>query len=365
MRWLNSDLRRFYASVAFRNFGMALISLFIPVYLYSTLKVPFMGVVLYWLLQQTFTVIADLVAGKFIARYSARASMALSIPLSFVGFFLLPYAANPVAYVLTALFQGFVTAFYWVPFHVVLARASSKQSVGSATGKTWAFQRLSSIVAPLIGGVMLQFVSYNSVFVLLVFFQMIALYLLPQIKQYEPNPRYAHTFSKVSRRQVYAWFSQGLSIEAGDGFWPLYAFFILGGYAFLGSVEFGAGIFVALFSLWVGRQADRLTTFRLLNFAWLGGAFAWLARSLAYEPISVLLANALGSMAFMTMELGVMPKLYAEGVKNDDVLARVVLREVTLRLALLPLTLAILVLPLKTVFGLVALFFFLRWISYR
>jgi MFS family permease len=364
MDLFSTDLRRFYVSVALRHFGLALITLFVPAYLYKELGFSVQQVLVYYLIQELSSTLIIPIAGKFIAKYGTRNAMLLSVPFSFLTYLFMPLSQN-LLFLLGATFsRALFASIYFLSFHVYLARNSKEGKIGETTGKAWSVLRLAVLAGPLTGGLMLQFFGYSYVFALLVALQLLSVYALPKNAVIEKYPSFFGMLPKIKKKESFSWFAQGVAIEAGDFLWGLYAFTIVLGYAYLGALSFVAGLAIAIFSLWLGKKTDEMSRDLLLSISWLLGGISWLGRAVFGGIAGILFGNISGETAFMTMESPIMYKIYDAGRKNNDLLSRLVVREVFLRLGIIPVFILAWFLPFEYVFAAIGVFFFLMFTLY-
>ncbi|MFH1750446.1 MAG: hypothetical protein ABH863_02085 [Candidatus Micrarchaeota archaeon] len=361
MGLLTSDLRRFYLSIGLWHFGLALISLFVPAYLYFELRFSILQVLLFFLLQETLTILLIPISGNFISKFGTRRAMLLAVPFSLLTYFFIPLAASYPYLFAAAFFRACFASFYYLSFHVYLGTRSISGKTGEATGKAWSIARLALLTAPLVGGLLLQFVGYAAAFALLVLFQFLSVWTLPKegARQVFSKP----VLSTATKAELLAWSSQGMTIEGNSFVWPLYAFILLGSYASLGALSFAAGLFVALFSLWLGGSTDKFGQGRMLPFGYGLASISWFFRSVVGGFLGVFGGNFLGEAAFVGMEAPIMSKIYSETKSGGNLLGKVMVREIALRLGAFPLILLLAFLSFQTVFALMGAFYLLLALS--
>ncbi|MEK6954236.1 MAG: MFS transporter [Candidatus Micrarchaeota archaeon] len=364
MDLFSTDLRRFYVSVALRHFGLALITLFVPAYLYKELGFSVQQVLVYYLIQEISSTLIIPFAGKFIAKFGTRNAMLLSVPFSFLTYLFMPLSQNLLFLLGATISRALFASIYFLSFHVYLARNSKEGRIGEATGKAWSVLRLAVLAGPLTGGVILQFVGYSYAFGMLVVLQLLSVIALPKNAIIEKAPSFFGMVGKVNWRESFSWFAQGVAIEAGDFLWGLYAFTIVLGYAYLGALSFVAGLAIAIFSLWLGKKTDHISRDVLLSISWLLGGISWFGRAIFGGIAGILFGNISGEAAFMTMETPIMYKIYDEGRKKNDLLSRLVVREVFLRLGIIPVFILAWFLPFEYVFAGIGIFFLILFPIY-
>ena len=362
---LNTDLRKFFASVALRHFGLALITLFVPAFLYKELGFSLHEVLSYFALQEGLAAVLVYASGLFIYRHGTKKAMLLSIPFAFLAYFLLPLAKDPSILLVVAFSRSLFSSFYYVSFHVYLARSAPKGKVGESTGKTWFTLSLAILFAPLLGGLLLEYVNYAFLFALMVILQVLSVFLLPSFKHRESRPAYGKLFSRTSWKEKLSWVGQGLEIEAGDFLWPLFAFLVVESYAPLGALKFGASILSAGFAWWVGKRTDVIKREAMLFYSWVLGAITWLFRWRVNDLGTVFAGNVLGDMAFSAMESPIMYRVYSDGVKGNDLIARIAVRESLLRVAYFPILLVAWFVPLSELFLVLGIAFAVFALAYR
>ncbi len=362
---LSTDLRRFYAGVGLRHFSLALISLFVPAYLYLELNFSIQQILQYMFLLLGLAAILNLIAGKFVSKYGARNSMLLSVPFSLIAYYFLPTASNPLHLFLLAFFLAGFEALYYPSFHLYLARSSEGKKVGEATGKTWSSFYIATRIAPLAGGIILQYFEYYLLYVLIVAFQLASVFSLPETNRKEPLIPYSNVYRQLSFKEQLAWLSQGLSIFTHNLIWPLFAFLILKTYVFLGALKFAAGMAVSILSWWWGKLTDKVERKILLRVSWAIGSLSWFFRSTVIDPIGVFIGDLFGDATFISMETPIMYKVYTDGCRRNDLLSRIILREVIIRISMLPLLISAWFFPFNFAFFAMGIFYAALLLFYR
>jgi MFS family permease len=356
MQSQNQAMRKFYLSVGLRHFGISLISIFIPAYLYSVLSFSIPQILLFLFIQESLTILFDFIAAKYISKKGARNSILISFPLLLLSFYFLPLSASPLFMFLSAAFRAGFGGFYWPAFHTYLGSHAPEGKTGDATGKTWSWYMIAIILGPLVGGFILQYFGYYYLYALFCITQIAAVLVLPELKVNKFDLDFKKTFHRLTMKEKSQLFFQGASIEAID-LWSLYSFILVPAFALLGAIKFIAGLFSSLYSFAFGKIVDKYGSSKTLSFAWLFNSINWGWKYFAQGQFGVIIGDFLGNISFLSMESPIMSKLYTEGRKNHDLLERIVLREAILRLSILPLLLLAFFVGLQNVFAILGIAF--------
>jgi len=154
-------LRNIYFMHSVQGFAMALVGIFIPIYL-LTLDYTVRETILFFLAHYgavlVFTFVAIYLA-KWIGLQNTIIARIPLVLLHIILLFLLP--GTPVLIFVLPVTGGSNTALYWIPLHILFAKNTANDKVGSDTGKLMAFPELLGLFAPMIGGLVAAFLGFQ------------------------------------------------------------------------------------------------------------------------------------------------------------------------------------------------------------
>jgi MFS family permease len=301
----SKELTQIYVSTAIRSFANSLISLFIALYLHKEIGLTLQETLYFFIFYAVIFAISTPIAAKFSARFGLKHSILLSVPfyLAFVVLlYLLPVLNTPLM-VIAALW-GVSLAFYWMGLHLVFHHASHKGHRGEEFGKRAGISIFATMMGPLVGGFLIKFVGFKSVFVLasiLLFSSALFLFLSK-----EDYVKYQFSLRNLLIREHWEnsifFTSRGVWGMTSGVIWPLFIFSILNDYLSLGIVgSLLAGV-SAIFILLVGKYSDKIGKRKIIK--WISGfeSLSWFVRSAVVTTTHVFGATVFGALTHGIME---------------------------------------------------------------
>jgi len=299
----HKELTQIYFSAATRSFAVSLLSLFVPLYLYRELGYSFDETLLFFVIYSIVLAITTPFAAKFSARFGCKHSVLISIPfylLFIVGLYWLPTLKIPLPLISALL--GISLAFYWMGMHLVFRKASDSKHRGEEFGKKESISILSTMLGPILGGVLIKYLGFKPVFVLAAMLLFISAFFLFLSK--EKHVRYKFSLHSILDKKHWKdslfFISRGSRVIASGVIWPLFAFIIVKDYLSLGILESVlAGL--SAFVLWaVGKFSDHYDRKKILHYVAGFESIAWFFRSMISS-----VAQAFGVAIFSSVTYGI------------------------------------------------------------
>jgi MFS family permease len=157
---------------SFRTVAISLLSLFSAVYIYKTLlpltgqpSLALLGVFLFFLILHLFKLFFYLLAEEFSLRFGLKKMIylgLLGLSLCLLSFFF--SLKEPLWLLLTPLFWAASLGFYWFGRHGLLIKIGRVKAFGKQLGIANALVTIFLLGVPLLGGVLVNFVGYQALF---------------------------------------------------------------------------------------------------------------------------------------------------------------------------------------------------------
>lgn len=266
-----AGLTGLYWSNAIRDVGLALVNIFIPIYLYrqfGNISLVFIFFAVYHL---SVVLLAYPVAG-IIRRVGLDYGGVIG-GLFKVGFFTLLLSSKTYPWLIwpAAVVWGLGVLFTWLVHHYYLAADSSSRD--EAGGKVHLFGRKVAVInlidkwllalVPIAGGIMLDWGGFQLTFVVAAIF--LGISGLPLLldrfnkknMQLDFNDTVKGVADPANRRVWLALFAAGVTTEVVAVVWPVYLFLLVKSYARIGLIQTGGLLLASVVLLWLGRQIDR------------------------------------------------------------------------------------------------------------
>lgn len=279
---LNRELDELYISIAIRSFAYALISIFIPIYLYE-LGYSMRALLLFFAGYSFVRGVTKIPAVKFGARFGFRHMILLTVPLTIISFLMLyslPIYHWPLWTI--SLVYGVATSFYWVGYHFDFATSSNKQNRGKQVGLARMVQTLGGALSPFFGGIILVNFGFSTLFILgsvLLFISALPLLMSPD-KHEKIDVHFKQIWKEQASREALSFAAWGIERGVLLFVWPIALFISLGNFeevGFVTSVSLGASVVTTAF---VGRLVNRSPR-TFLRAGSIASSIAWSLRWIA------------------------------------------------------------------------------------
>ena len=302
MHYPFKGLRGVYLTTFLLNFGLGLVGLFIPIYVWrisGQLASVFYFFALYYLGVFLASPLTGWLFKKFI-------SPDFSYFLSVLGrllylYFLVKAGQNEIFLWPAAFIWGLTIPFCWFPYYLAVTHEENEDGkFGKEVSNMGTLSQLASAIAPIFGGLIISQYGFSSSYFLAGLFFVVS-FLPLYFDRYNPKRvefslRDSVLFVRNSKEKKLrrAFFGSGLEGVANIA-WPLFIFFTLGKYQVLGWIK-GLALFLSvLILMWVGRFIDKRGK-GILNWGVGANFFNWLLRILAYSPLTFFLFDFLATL---------------------------------------------------------------------
>ncbi len=296
----NRELDELYVSLSFRFFALALINMFIPIYL-TNLGFHLRIVMGYILIFFSSFFITYYLAGHLTERFGLKHSLIISL-IPIIPYFILLNSASAMPLVLLlslpvlyALGEGI----FWRAFQSDFSLSSSRKEVGKQVSFIYFIIMFFMTIAPLLGAVIIKNLNYTSVFfssALLLVFSIAPLLLTKDIKDVrgeKKNPKII--FSK----DLFVYIGNGMTEICRVTFWPLFIYLSFVNIILVGKAFFVAEIAIAIVIIIAGWLSDKknggVITLRLGTLLNSG---SWFLRLLSLDTLKVFAFTLLDGISY-------------------------------------------------------------------
>jgi len=270
-----TSLAALYATESLRNFGLSLVGIFIPIYIWQ-----FTGN-FFWLPAYIFIASVSILIFTFpfialIRKIGIFKSVFLSNILRLVLLGALLYAPQflPLL-VLAAVLEGILIPTYWIPYHFIYCKEGTDGAFGRQIGLMGMFSVGASFLAPLLGGLVISQFGFPALYVLGIVIILISSLPLGFARDHLEIEAIS-SFSDIVRgflakedRPVFLGLSSLRVAATVESFliWPIFLFTVVDSFAVLG------GIASALTLFWLVAVGPISTSIDKLGFKkalWVG-----------------------------------------------------------------------------------------------
>lgn len=279
-----SELGEIYIAMTLRSLALAVIGVFIPVYLYQY-GYSVSDILVFFAVFFTVRSVADIAGGFIVARWGPKHSMMLSnflLIAALVLFVLLP--TYRFGFLWPAVALAAANSIFFIAFHVDFSKIKHQKSEGHELGTMFILERIGGVIGPLLGGVLAYVFDDRIMFVVAAIILLAG--FIPLLMTVEPvKTKQKLHFTKLNIRPIWRDFVSygfvGIENNMRLMFWPLYltvALFTAGSYLKIGGIV-SVGILAAIISTTViGKLVDRRKGKLLLQVSSVGTALVHIVR---------------------------------------------------------------------------------------
>lgn len=341
------ELTEVYVSIAIRAFALSLLNLFVPLYLYVELGYGLNATLGFFIVYASAFALMTPWAAKITARIGVKHSILLSVPM-YIIYYLLLYGLKSYAIpiYLVSVFFGSGNAFFWMAFHIEFTKFSNKDHRGEEVGKRRAVGLIAALAGPLLGGFLIDLISFGFVFVfasVLLFLSAVFLFLSKEV----------HMPFKFSVKDILkteylkdgvVFVSRGMWDVATWILWPMFVFLILKTYTSLGILGSISCATTSIMVLLVGKMSDRANKRGLINMGLGLDSVTWFVRHLVVNVAQVFGLTVFSGLAYILVGVPLETLVYdkAEKKKKDYLTEFFIWREVFLCVGRILVLLAVL-----------------------
>ncbi len=324
-----------FLSAALRNFGMSLISLFIPLYVWR-LTGNLRSVFLFYALYHLVVVLVVYPTAKFIRRFGVDLVGFLgAVTRAFFLYCLVRAEARGLFLWAGGIWWGVTVPLSWLTFHYSFIIAEKEDGkYGKEVSQLQVVYRLTGLLGPAAGGVITTLYGFGALFTMVMVVTIVS--GLPLFFDAVADRGMRLSWEKIvshlrrQERQRVWWSLVGGQLEATvmSLAWPLFIFTVVADYETIGFIKSASAV-VAVGIVWsLGRLIDRKAK-SVLRFGSIVNSFNLLIRSFLTGSVPLFLADASYGVASGLVATPFEAAFYEEAVKMRK-LEFVVEREVVL-----------------------------------
>ena len=294
----HKQINEIYVSIFIMKLAETMISLFVPIYLYS-LHYSLVKIIIFFFIGNLISVVGALPAAKLVARLGAKHSILASIPLLilyYLGLRFLPI--YPTLFFILPFLSAIQGLLYNFGFDLNFITHADRNSLGREISFIHILTILASVVSPLLAGLIITIFGYNLLFLSGSTF--LVLSLLPLFASEDSYRRLDFDWRDVvnyaiNKKQLGMTLSfVGYAIESSIGLiiWPLFLIIILGVAEKVGYVAaLSATITVVILSV-TGTLTDRFNTRKLMRFGTMLYFLGWIGSVFVDSTLKVFFADS-------------------------------------------------------------------------
>lgn len=281
------------------GFASSLVSIFIPIYL-LTLGYPLEAVMLFLIIYHGMILVGAFGAVFVSNKVGLVRTLWIRFGFLFLYLFLLYIlqTADGFPILLVAIVGGVEAAFYWIPLNVLFTRFAQTKAMAKQMSHFFVLPEAAGLFAPLIGGFVAVSLGFPALFVFAFLANIGAIGFLRSLSHEKTNFQFSFKrFKEIwHRNKTYfaSEFFDNITEETVGIIFPIVAYFSLLKITDIGVIGTLVSLGMMLFTLFIGRFADRYDKKKMLR---LGAALLigtwflafWTQSTLGFFAVSLLL----------------------------------------------------------------------------
>lgn len=303
----SKELDEIYIGNALRSFAGSMISIFIPIYLF-TLGNSFTNILWFYLLTHLFGIGVVILSFDLIHRIGAKHLIFVSTIFQ-IGFFVLLQLMSTtyIPLAVLALVNAIHLYFFWLPFNIIFARSSSNKEGGTQLSIMTVFSSALTIIGPLVGGIITT--QFSQGFLILFIFASILLLISGAVYLFSQDSKDVHkvnlrkSLDIISEKDKFALTGNRIRTFTLAILWPLFMFLILGTTVSIGAIMSGANLVLVALTAYVGRLSDKKDKNKLLRVGSIFHSGSAAFRGFATTIGSIATFQILGAFTFAFMNI--------------------------------------------------------------
>lgn len=331
---MRHEIKELYLSTLLFNFGVMMILIFEPIYLY-TLGYSLQQIILYFLIVYLLYFFIMPFGASFARRFGYEHSIFVSTFIN-VGYYITFYFIADISwfFYLAPILYALQKTFYWPAFHADFARFSVESEDGREVSGMNVVVSLVSVVAPFAAGAILALWGFGALFAmasLLFIVSNIPLLITREIfvpKSFPYLETYRQLFSKENRRNLLSYLGFGEEL-VGMVIWPVFMAIVVVDLFNVGAITALATLITMLVTMYVGRSSDTGDKRRIVRFGAIFNSLSWFIRLFIRGVWGIFFVDTLGRLSKNITVVPLMALTY-ERAKKKSIMQSIVLFESSL-----------------------------------
>jgi MFS family permease len=283
-------IQKFYLMNSVYGLAGSFIGVFVPIF-FLTRGVSVRNILIYYLIYGIGVLLFFFLANFLSRQIGLRKTVLSGFPILFIYFLLLyTFDTYHASVFLIGAISSLQAALYWFPFHMWLVGSSKDASIGKELSQLFAFSKSIGIYAPLISSLVIVLFGFRSLFIVSALIYLCSIIPLLSLEEHPNNAvfNWSDLIRLTRSYPYYVWAEliENIREDAEGIIWPIFVFLTFKNILTIGYVETIASIGAILFSLFVGKAADRSEKSKLLYFGVLIIGSIWIIRLFVHSEFS-------------------------------------------------------------------------------
>ncbi len=276
--FLNRELSEIYITVALKSFALALIAIFIPIYLFQK-GFSLNEIFLFFAILSAAFAFFSFFATKLSTKIGIKHSILISMPFLIAFYFMLQFISLKGFFYLTPIIGGIHGSMFWINYHLDFARFSSKKIRTQQISGCMILSLILAVLGPVIGGLILLYLNFNFLFILVSVILLIATIPLFMSKETYIHKSFSFkqikiVLKKLGPKGIIGFVGFGMTL-ASALIWPLFMFMIIKTYLNVGALTTVALFTGIISTFFVGKLSDKFGKDKILGMGSFLSSIMW------------------------------------------------------------------------------------------
>jgi MFS family permease len=223
--------------------------------------------------------------------------------------------------------------------HSLFARFSSKKKGDSQVGTLLSLKSASSMLAPLIGGIITLKFGFEALFIIAIVILIIPIVILLNSRDIHPHINFSfkdlRLFFKKHRKHFLSIMLDSFGSFAETILWPLFVFLILKDTMSVGIVGSLIGVGTIIFTLLLSKIIAKHNHFLVMKVASFMIAATWIFKYFANEQFSIFLISLFAGLFAIMFSIPLVSHTYQIAKDSKDLDEFIVFKEMLLHLSII------------------------------
>lgn len=331
-----TDISKLHLMNSIEGLGWSMVGIFIPIYL-LTIGFSLQQVFIYYLIQNTIILSASFIIASLGGIIGLQKILMVRFPFLFI-FLIILYNLKSLNFPIyfLAIIDGLQVMFYWFPLHILFSQFTDKENLGFSTSKLFAIPQFVTMFGPLIGGFITAVFGFKILFIVasvLFFIAFIPIfYMKIEPIKYKFNINEGLLLYRKYKKYFFSEISNNIGEEIEGVIWPIFVYLSLVNIVSVGYVGSILAVSSSIFTLIVGRLADKKNKTKMIKTSALLILVVWILRYILNNEAAFYILTAFAGMVFVVLSVPYYSIFY-EIAKKEKVSVFFTFREVPVWIA--------------------------------
>jgi len=278
--------------MAIFHLGVSLISLYVPIFMY-TRGFSISQILMFFVLGAIYFTLFSLPSAKLSSRFGAKHIMLVSIPFLILFYLGLNYLfpGSLLFFILPAIASAH-SALFNIAYHLNFIEHADRGKTARQMTFINIFSNLVQFASPFLGALIIINYGFGGNFIIgsvIMFFAMMPLFLTKDIHEpmkFSVKDIWKYLASKKHIPMNLSFLGYAVESIIGRLLWPVFLIIILGTIKMVGGIVSLTTLFTMFSMYYVAKIADKWDKRKLIKIGTVMHFFAWLGRLLVYSPFT-------------------------------------------------------------------------------